>query len=131
MLNIIKSYPTKTSILDEFGSSSNQHMLEKSVFESRSQKQKLSHESFLNIGEQIIKAQSGDSTGFKALNPTNKGCDNASKSKESSIYIARPLVAKTSHIITRNPNSSLDKERRRVDKENIKFIAKEMILVAS
>ena len=122
MLNIIKSYPTKTSILDEFGSSSNQHMLEKSVFESRSQKQKLSHESFLNIGEQIIKAQSGDSTGFKALNPTNKGCDNASKSKESSIYIARPLVAKT---------SSLDKERRRVDKENIKFIAKEMILVAS
>lgn len=123
MLNIIKSYPARTSILDEFPLC---NMPIKTVPDLKPQ-QHWSPQSFPKIGEQIVKLRSEepDVKSPKLASTALKVCDNGAK-----ITLAKPVVAKVSPAIV-GQEQILDKERRRVDKENIKVAGKEGAIAAA
>lgn len=116
MLNIIKSYPLRTSILDEFPLC---NMTLKVVPDLKAQQQ-WSPQSFPKIGEQVVKVRNEDSS--PRLTPTAlKVCDNGAKGT----HLAKPMVSKV--VPAQDPNT--DKERRRLDKENIKLAGKDGALL--
>lgn len=123
MLNIIKSYPPRTSILDEFPLC---NLPMKNVPELKPQ-QHWSPQSFPRVGEQIVKIRRDEpDAGSPNFTPTAlKVCDNGAK-----ITLAKPVAVKASPA-TAGQDLSLDKERRRVDKENIKVAGKEGIVTAA
>ncbi|KAI5068072.1 hypothetical protein GOP47_0016417 [Adiantum capillus-veneris] len=122
MLNIIKSYPLRTSILDEFPLC---NMPIKAVPELKPQQQ-WSPQSFPKIGEQVVKVRNEESDvkSPRPVSTTLKVCDNGAKTT----HLAKPVTGKGSPAtVGQEPN--MDKERRRVDKENIKFAGKDGSLV--
>eukprot|EP00250_Pteridium_aquilinum_P022643 c2549_g2_i1 orf=862-2886(-) len=124
MLNIIKSYPARSSILDEFPLC---NMPIKAVPELKPQQQ-WSPQSFPKIGEQIVKMRS-DEPDVKSPKPTStalKVCDNGAKMTQ----LAKPVAAKVSPTVV-GQEPILEKERRTVDKENIKFAAKDGAVAAA
>lgn len=127
MLNIVKSYPARTSILDEFPLC---HMPTKAMVDVKPQQQ-WSPQSFPKIGEQIAKGRSEepDLKSPRFTTAALKVCDNGAKSKETT-HPVKPVAGKVSPAVL-GQDSSLDKDRRRVDKENIKFAGKEGVLSAA
>ncbi|MCO5601666.1 hypothetical protein L7F22_055789 [Adiantum nelumboides] len=124
MLNIIKSYPLRTSILDEFPSC---NMPIKAVPDLETQQQ-WSSQSFPKIGEQVAKVryEESDVKSPRPMSTTLKVCDNGAKVT----HPAKPMAIKgPPATVGQDPNT--DKERRRVDKENIKIAGKDGSLVTA
>jgi hypothetical protein len=125
MLEIMKSYCARTSIMDEFGNALPCPIRVKPMAELKPLKQP-SHRSFPRTGQEISATQREEerTTDLRPSNGTTLiVCEKGSKPKETSSLLVKSLHSKLSP-----PTVVVDflgKERQKVnDKENIKLVVK-------
>ncbi|KAH7278614.1 hypothetical protein KP509_38G048900 [Ceratopteris richardii] len=125
MLNIIKNYPARTSILDEF---SFYNLHNKAAPDPKSQQQ-WSMQNFPKLSDSIARVRSGE---FDPKNPSLSSAPmKVGDCGAKAITATKSTDGKVSSATSVAQETSTDKNRQRVDKVNIKLSGRNGTLVAS